>query len=609
MAASTEETRVSLSTAAKFCYAAPANEAIFDEHSKVLFRRCPLLEAFAKSLTEMPVERLGEGVEWLDLKEGIDFDSSQNSTGLITRTHSRGVSAAVLTRTEKLRMSMSFIIGSPGIGKTRTLTFLLGQLLRKDTVNVQYFHQKGSEAMLFLRRRGLTHAYRSVVDVADKAHGTLFARRSSDMVTESQTEHVKTYILLDPSEYGASFAHPFSSHLIVSCSANSKHYYNIHKEKTARRYYLGLPSTREMEIMATKLSPTLDKRVLLSRINDVGPVPRYVFDEDAYKERKEDIDTKSQDTAVDSDLVLTALTRGSAIAANPTICGALFAHLNVEEVDSTTGHASTNYSVQRVSVLSQRAGWLLYQRFRGAFVQATIDGHDCDTRAIFEKLCAFDLIVGGMFSVSDMRLKKRKKSVKYIPPASSVIRVKPSRTEKETRTVFVQPALLGGESISADYDVSDTFEPKQKKKKLGGPFIILSDGYSSIDFLNTTRQVFQATMGSNHDMKGWVELLLDAKILSLDNKEMLSINPEAAKLEFYWVVPKHQSGWETKKEKLPGKDDIPNKFLKQKDIIDKAIAEHVHQFVLFIEKEQPIHSEFWSNFVPMRGGGAYCLMM
>jgi hypothetical protein len=41
--------------------------------------------------------------------------------------------------------------------------------------------------------------------------------------------------------------------------------------------------------------------------------------------------------------------------------------------------------------------------------------------------------------------------------------------------------------MRADYEVSETFEPKQKKQKLGGLFIILSDGYSpSIAFLNTT---------------------------------------------------------------------------------------------------------------------------
>jgi hypothetical protein len=42
-----------------------------------------------------------------------------------------------------------------------------------------------------------------------------------------------------------------------------------------------------------------------------------------------------------------------------------------------------------------------------------------------------------------MKWKKRKKRVKHIhiPPASSVIRVKPSQTEKETCTVVVQLAF------------------------------------------------------------------------------------------------------------------------------------------------------------------------
>jgi hypothetical protein len=88
-----------------------------------------------------------------------------------------------------------------------------------------------------------------------------------------------------------------------------------------------------------------------------------------------------------------------------------------------------------------------------------------------------------------MKWKKRKRRVKHIhiPPTSSVIRVNPSQTEKETLIVFVQLALLDIESMRADYEVSETFEPKRKKEKLGGLFIVLSDGYSSsIDFLNTT---------------------------------------------------------------------------------------------------------------------------
>lgn len=90
-------------------------------------------------------EHLGEGVEWYDLNDGIDPDS-KDKKGLLTRKDCRGVVDAVLQRTnhfaEKPSASMSFIIGSAGIGKTRTLTYALRQLLQQENENVQYFSQK-----------------------------------------------------------------------------------------------------------------------------------------------------------------------------------------------------------------------------------------------------------------------------------------------------------------------------------------------------------------------------------------------------------------------------------------------------------------------------------
>jgi hypothetical protein len=109
-----------------------------------------------------------------------------------------------------------------------------------------------------------------------------------------ETDRLQTYILLGPSEYGAKFVHPKHAHLIVSCWANSKHYHNIRKEKVASKFYLGLPSTKEVEIMASKLKPELDHKVLLKRISDVGPVPRYLFREEShFEERKKEIFSKA----------------------------------------------------------------------------------------------------------------------------------------------------------------------------------------------------------------------------------------------------------------------------------------------------------------------------
>lgn len=136
-----------------------------------------------------------------------------------------------------------------------------------------------------------------------------------------------------------------------------------------------------------------------------------------------------------------ALTSGTAVSDYPTLCGALFTHVNVEATDEA-GVKSTNYTRQQVTVLSQYAAWLLYKRFRAAFVQATIQGRDCDTNDVFQKLCAFDLTVGGSFKVANMQLAQSTTTVKHFKPAVSVIRVMPSCNETETRELFVQPALV-----------------------------------------------------------------------------------------------------------------------------------------------------------------------
>ena len=583
---------ITLIEAAKLTYGGSYDVNILDENN-VLYERNHELERFVlESLAKQPTQ-LGEGVEWNDLDDGLDIDS-KISKGLLTRKDSRGLVKDLLLQANKYAKNnwptMSFIIGSPGIGKTRTLTYVLRQLLQRENVNVQYFFQKSNRAHLFLRRNGKTYAYETV-ETVQGASGTLFGNKL-------ESDKLDTFILVDPNENGAIFVHPQLAHLIVSCSANSKHYHNIKKESISFKYYLGLPTTNEIEIMAGKLQPDMDPKTLHRRISYVGAAPRYLFRDDSFEERKKEIEEKAGtlNKEIDEDLVVRALTNGAVVSQNPTLWGALFAHVNIETTDSCG--ATRNYEEQRVSILSQYAAWLLYKRFRSALVQATITGGECDVTAVFEKLCAFDLSVGGTFKVATMKQKTNRISIQQIKPAASVIRVMASRSNGETRVRFVQPALKGDTSISTDYEA---YDPPKKKMKVGPPFIVLSDGYAAIDFLNLHRQVFQVTMGSDHDMNGWVDLLLDAAILQRDKKGKLKIAAGAKQLDFYWVVPEHKKGWATRKPKLPTKADILKTDAKEKSVIDAAITKHVCQFVLFIEREQPQYSEFWSSLDVMRG--------
>ena len=103
---------VTLMEAAKISYSGPYDVEITDR--SVPYKRSDRLEAFVDTLSREP-EDLGEGVEWYDLNDGIDIDSTHNK-GLFTRNDSRGVVDAVLQRADEFAQkrwgSMSFIIGS-----------------------------------------------------------------------------------------------------------------------------------------------------------------------------------------------------------------------------------------------------------------------------------------------------------------------------------------------------------------------------------------------------------------------------------------------------------------------------------------------------------------
>jgi hypothetical protein len=71
---------------------------------------------------------------------------------------------------------------------------------------------------------------------------------------------------------------------------------------------------------------------------------------------------------------------------------------------------------------------------------------------------------------------------------------------------------------------------------------------------------------SDHDMKGWVDLLLDARILSVYDGGKLEISANAKPLEFYWIVPEHKTGWVAKKPKIPTKQDIPQKYRQENNV-------------------------------------------
>ena len=183
-----DDRKITLQEAAKLTYDGSYDVVVEDN---VLYERCHELECFLECLAKEPTQ-LGEGVEWYDLEDGLDVDAKVHK-GLLTRKDSRGLVKALLHQTDmcagKGWPTMSFIIGSPGIGKTRTLVYALRELLRRENVNVQYFFQKTKTASLFLRREGKTHAYKSAPETRIEAYGTLFRDQLENDKRQRRLEH------------------------------------------------------------------------------------------------------------------------------------------------------------------------------------------------------------------------------------------------------------------------------------------------------------------------------------------------------------------------------------------------------------------------------------
>ena len=116
-------------------------------------------------------------------QEGIDLDTRNNPT-LITREHSRGVVDVIFKKIDKEINStncdtVSYIIGPPGVGKTRTLQYMLRKyLLQGGKRTARYYSQKDEFALWIMLVGKRLWVYRT--ELAGKClapHGPLLRTR------------------------------------------------------------------------------------------------------------------------------------------------------------------------------------------------------------------------------------------------------------------------------------------------------------------------------------------------------------------------------------------------------------------------------------------------
>jgi hypothetical protein len=229
-------------------------------------------------LISTPATMIGHEVEQTTIVNNYKIDNSKDgATNLLTRPESRGLVGKALTGQLRTTCEM---VGSPGIGKSWSLLYALQQACLFDGANVCLFVTKGNRAYLFLRRGNQMYAWSRKHESINEAFGPFFHRED-------------VLVLYDPPEArdnrGANYAVGLRS-LIAALSANEKHFLkSVEKEVGSVRRQIGPPTADQIRVMLPFIvTDDIDKAI--SRIEEVGPLPRYIRTEGAFHQRKQGFD-------------------------------------------------------------------------------------------------------------------------------------------------------------------------------------------------------------------------------------------------------------------------------------------------------------------------------
>lgn len=333
--------------------------SIFDNVLGATWNFCPKHTAFAVELVNTASIILGEGIECtnftsnpLQITAGADTIDS-----LMTRPESRGVVAGTFYRmADAKKGSATAITGSPGIGKSWTLIYMLQQALLYEGATVLFFFQKSEEALLYLRRNNKIYAWLSPRDGIAKS---VFFKRSDVL------------ILLDPKEAvkgGANFALVKQMKLVYAASNNENHFTGgVEKEFGKIQFVLGPPLDRKLYVILKQLlgpGEQLEADVIKERMAEVGNLIRYIADNEKFELRKVATEKAVRECAMDEFIFRKVVNSDSMSDKTTTVSGTLFEVLPRRPTPlNEIGYDGQNvgYGKKIVRVISEKV--------RGAFLR------------------------------------------------------------------------------------------------------------------------------------------------------------------------------------------------------------------------------------------------
>ncbi|KEG11935.1 retrotransposon hot spot (RHS) protein [Trypanosoma grayi] len=190
----------------------------------------------------------------------------------------------------RVRATLRLLIGTPGIGKSMGVgSYLLYQLLHYDKERlpvVAYF--VAGKMYLFDKVRNQVRFYRSQTE--------------AEAIISMLSKSVRGYIIYDVAKQGSEPSidmPPSTWGMILLSSPNEVNFKGWEKQKRALRNIINCPSMSDLRAMSLWIHrdrPAEEQekewKVVEERINNVGPIPRYIFgSESEYNGRLKAVET------------------------------------------------------------------------------------------------------------------------------------------------------------------------------------------------------------------------------------------------------------------------------------------------------------------------------
>jgi hypothetical protein len=496
-------------------------------------------------LVNADAEMVGKDVEVTSVESHMEIGHADVGNGdyLITRHASRGVVAEALRLPPEATRA---IVGTEGIGKSWTLIYALQQALLYNGAFVLFIAAKSRRMWACLREK-------------DK----IYVWKAPQYETSSLFGEANCLVLVDPMEArcGGTYI-PFGERRAISVAYNHVQLISTDmiKRNAKAKLYMSPPSAEEVCVALPYMlgdQKELDLAEILDRVGIIGPLPRWLLDEEMFESRKRRVDHAFLWTRLMTPESIKKLFLSDGfMCGNDELPGIVFA-LSAERMTDEGGDfveigydgSGLLYTELELSFASAYVSTKIVRYNRKTILSIvrslTSDiGERTPLKMAVESVFWEDLKTGGSFLARDM--------------------------VKDKRCWFEVPRKAYWSDNCTMSQLGTVLDNDQQVTRIAA-------GAAAIDFAGPGRRVYKVTLNRDCSFElGPMKKLLVAGGYLIQDEKQVRVAPNAAtlpRLSFHWVVPYSiSSAWKGAKT------------LEEDAVVQEALGKFVDQFVLLIDE-------------------------